>query len=296
MTANISNHTAVANLLNTFSASFNFGEAKEKLITDRKQRILQNVFSTTSKDTFVSLKVVFKPQEKIQELDKNYVAHLVFNTPYMLKEEYLNIQHIMKNKYNPDFCKVLDIVDLFIDEGMKSSMINVVDKKGYAKDITENLVFNTYTSNISTTDKNIAIVYFNKILQKGEGRHNKHFKKSYINVDLIYLIHSDNTMHPYFKIRLPYFDTRKISCVMPLIKSNKVYMYTDDKQLATQYIDTQKPFDLVEFDMRSYFKNLFDTQVIRTLSNKLKINKGELEQLSTNELKDYFVLAEMVSI
>jgi hypothetical protein len=296
MTTTISNQIAVNNLLRTFRDSFNFGEAKETILMDRKKRILQDIFAVTSIDTFVTLRIVFKPQEEIQELSENYMARLVFNTPYMLKEEYLNIQNIMVNMYKPEFDKVVDIVDWFVDEGIKSAVINVVDKKGYAKHIKENLNLNTYSSTIATTDKNIAIVYFNNILQKGEGRHNQHFKKSYINVELVYLIHSDNTMHPYFKIRLPYFDTKKISCVMPLGASNKVYMYTDDKQLATQYIDKQQPFDLVEADMRSYFKNLFDTQVVRTLSNKLKINKKELAQLSQDQLKEYFIIAEMVSI
>lgn len=296
MSTSFSNHRAVNNLFKTFSKHFNFNDVKESLIKDRFNYILRNVYTSTSPDSYVTAQVIFEPQEKIKDLDKNYLGRLVFNTPYMMKEEYINIGSIIETMYQPDFNKIINVIDWFIDEGTKTEIIKITDKKEYSENIENHLNANFHTFNISTTSKNVAMIYFNNILQKGEGFKDKHFKKSYINIDLIYLVHSDNTMHPYFKIRLPYFDNKKISCVTPIGRSNKMYIYTDDKTLTTQHINQEKCYELNENDIRHYFNKLFSNQIINVLSNRLKISKKELESLSVNELKEYFLLVEMVKI
>lgn len=302
MSTSFSNHRAVNNLFKKFSKHFTFTDVTESLIKDRFNYILRNVYTSTSPDSYVTAKVIFETQEKIKDLDKNYLGRLVFNTPYMMKEEYINISSIIETMYKPDFNKIINLIDWFIDEGTQTEVIKLPDKNIYSKNIENStnvknlLKDNFHTFNISSTNKNVAMICFNNILQKGEGSSDKHFKKSYINIDLIYLIHSDNTMHPYFKIRLPYFDNKKISCVTPIGKSNKLYIYTDDKTLNTQHIDQEKPSELIETDVRYYFNKLFSNQIINVLSNRLKISKKELEQLSANELKEYFLLVEMMKI
>lgn len=296
MSTSFSNHIAVDNLLKTFSKHFNFTDVRESLIKDRFNYILRNVYTSTSPDSYVTAKVIFETQEKIKDLDTNYLGRLIFNTPYMMKEEYINISSIIETMYKPDFNKIINLIDWFIDEGTKTEVIKLPDKSLYSTNVKNHLKDNFHTFNISSTNKNVAMICFNNILQKGEGLSDKHFKKSYINIDLIHLIHSDNTMHPYFKIKLPYFDNKKISCVTPIGKSNKLYIYTDDKTLTTQHIDQEKHSELTETDVRYYFNKLFSNQIINVLSNRLKISKKELEQLSANELKEYFLLVEMIKI
>lgn len=296
MSTSFSNHIAVNNLFKTFSKYFNFTDVKESLLKDRFNYILRNVYSSTSPDSYVTAKVIFETQEKIKDLDKNYLGRLVFNTPYMLKEEYINIGYIIETMYKPDVNKIINVIEWFIDEGEKAGVIKIPNKKENSKNVENCLNTNFHTFYINSTNKNVAIISFNNILQKGNCIRYKQFKKSYINIDLIYLIHSDNTMHPYFKIRLPYFDNKKISCVTPIGKSNKIYIYTDDKTLTTQYIDQEKHYELSETAMRCYFNKLFSNQVINLLSNRLKISKKELEQLSINELKEYFLLVDMMKM
>jgi hypothetical protein len=44
------------------------------------------------------------------------------------------------------------------------------------------------------------------------------------------------------------------------------------------------------------FRKLFENQIKNTVANRLKISKTELQNLNVEELKECFVLLEMVDI
>jgi hypothetical protein len=102
-------------------------------------------------------------------------------------------------------------------------------------------------------------------------------------------------MHPYFKIRLPYFENKKASVLLSM-KGDKVFLYLDDKQLYNTAIDLKTPEAPDESHLRDMFRKLFENQIKNTVANRLKISKTELQNLNVEELKEYFVLLEMVDI
>jgi len=297
------NHQESNYLIEILKNSYSFDSFEEQNKTDRSMNVLKTIYTAKTSDRLLTLEITFPSKTKTKNIEKNYQAHIAIiqnkpciQNPSMKRQDRLDFSKILENLYSPSFDQFTMLIDLFIEEGQKAGIIEVFDKKYVEKSLMSYLSSNMYSSKISLRDNNIGDVYFNNILQKGVGYNNRHFKKSYINVDILYLVHSDLTMHPYFKIRLPYSDNKKISYVMPLGKSNKVYMFKNDKKLTTQHIDTQKPFDLVESDIRSYFKKTFKDEVVKKLSNQLKLNKSDLAKLSQDQLKEYFVIAEMVKL
>jgi hypothetical protein len=296
------NHLDVNTLLKTFKNDFQFSKFKEEEKTDRRGYILKTVYTATSQVGQRDVEVVFNTPFQTNLTFKNMIAKLIFVDNEVsvfnsdkIRNDHRNIARMLEVMYTPDFDKITEMMDWFIDVGTQAGVINIVDKKYYKKSMESHLLANLYDTKIYMTDQNVADVYFNNILQKGEGIQSKHFKKSYINVDVIYLVHSDNTMHPYFKLRLPYFENKKISCVLSMT-GDKCYFFLDDGHLDKYHIDQQRPEALTESNIKDLFTQIFENQIKNTISTRLKISKTDLKDLTINDLKEYFVLVEMVNI
>lgn len=299
------NHIEVNNLLMTLKNDFQFNTFKEENYADRHGYVFKTMYEATSQVGQRDIEVTFmnplKTHKNQQQL-KHKIAKLVFVDNEVqvfnsdkIRNDVRSIVRMLETMYTPNFDKITEIMDWFIDVGTQAGVINVVDKKYYKKSIESHILSNHYDKKIHMTDQNIADVYFNNVLQKGDGIQAKHFKKSYINVDVIYLVHSDNTMHPYFKLRLPYFENKKISCVLSMT-GDKGYFFLDDNHLEKYHIDQQTPEALNESNINDMFTQLFEKQIKSTIAARLKISKTDLKDLTINDLKEYFVLVEMVNI
>lgn len=299
------NHIEVNNLLMTLKNDFQFNAFKEENYADRHGYVFKTMYEATSQAGQRDLEVIFLnplKTHKNQTQQKHKIAKLVFvdNEVQVFNSEKIRndaqtIVRMLETMYTPNFDRITEIMDWFIDVGTQAGVINVVDKKYYKKSMESHILAHYYDNKIHITDQNIADVYFNNVLQKGEGIQSKHFKKSYINVDLIYMVHSDNTMHPYFKLRLPYFENKKISCVLSMT-GDKCYFFLDDGHLDKYNIDQQTPEALTECNIKDLFTQLFENQIKNTISTRLKISKTDLKDLTINDLKEYFILVEMVNI
>lgn len=302
------NHADANFLLNAFKNDMKFVDYKEEQKLDRQERIIKTVYRAITPDGERNIEVIF-PSQHVTKIDiKNHIGTLSFVesdskvlSPNKIKSDKYQIADLLKKVYSPNFEKVAELVKWFSEEGEKSSVINVVDqyfssKNYYSKKIEDHLLANTYDTKITINDVNMATVYFNNILQKSEPNIRRNFKVSFINIDIMWLVHSDNTMHPYFNLKLPYFENKKVSCVMPLEGNDKIYFYYNNIGLTHDFIDTRTVYNLEEKAIRAIFKQNFENEIRNAIVKKLKINKSVLKDLPINELKEYFILVEMSEI
>jgi hypothetical protein len=103
-------------------------------------------------------------------------------------------------------------------------------------------------------------------------------------------------MHPYFKIRLPYSESRKASCVIPLSGNPIVYFMANDDKLRRECIDKLPSISMNEADLKDFFDKEFYKEMKTSISKTLKINKSDMDGITPEELKEYFVLVEMLKI
>lgn len=296
------NHLDVNNLLKTFD--FQYVDFKEEVKKDRNEYIRETIYTATRLEKG-DLVVSFDDFYKSKNSKKLNVAKLKFKYKNfdeqdyfvdIVKKESRLINDFFNSIYTPNYNKIHEILNLFIDEGQKSGMINIFYKRIDDQNLMKIFSGNTYTNTISMYDKNIGDVYFNNILQNGvEFRNKTHYKKSYINLDIMYLVHSDNTMKPYFKIRLPFFENKKITCLLSMT-GDKSYFTTYDRVFYSSLIDEKAMMSTDEDTIRTYFKELFKKQVISTVSSKLKISKKDLNKMTIEEIKEHFILIEMINI
>lgn len=297
------NHREANFILNTFKNDIQFEACKEDQQRDRQDRVIQTVYRAITPEGERNLEVIFPSQHVTKADIKHHIGTLSFVSkepkapcPNKIKEDKYQLAVLFRKVYSPNLDKVVELVKWFIAEGEQSSVIDVVEQYHYSKKIEQHLLANEYDTKITITDINVSKVYFNNILQKTESHLRKNFKTSYINVDIVWLVHSDNTMHPYFNVRLPYFETKKVSCIMPLEGSNKIYFYYNNNGLRMDFVDTRTFYDIEETNIRAIFKQMFENEVRNVLVKKLKIHKSELKDLSLDELKEYYILVEMTEI
>lgn len=292
----------VNSLLKTFD--FNYVDFQENIKKDRNECIRETTYTATRLEKG-DVVVSFNELYKTRQAKRNTVAKLRFQYKNLqdqdhfvdiVKKETRTINEFFNTMYMPNYNKINEIINLFIDEGQKSGMINTFYKRIDDQSLTKIFSSNVYTCAISMYDKNIGDVYFNNILQNGvEFKNKTHYKKSYINLDIMYLVHSDNTMQPYFKLRLPFFENKKITCLLSM-KGDQMYCSVYDRVWYVGTIDEKSVMKTDEDFLRSYFKGLFEKQVISTVSSKLKISKKDLNKMTIDEIKEHFILIEMINI
>lgn len=233
------------------------------------------------------------------EFQKDTKAKMTQYTPEAIQERVTlsqTVAEFVQKTYQPDFDRVLKIIEYFIEEGLKSGLFNHADLRDYEKTINAHMHINHYHGTVSFWHQNHSNITFKNVLQKGSGRSGKHFKKSFLSVSVIFLADSKNEVNPYFKIKLPKSSTSKITLIMPFSGGNKIYKVSNDEFLSNTPIDKMLSMAINQKILSNLFKNTFQEEIKKSISKTLKIKKPELDKLSADELKDYFVLVEMVKI
>lgn len=261
------------------------------------------VYVAKNEDLSWELNVAFSNRDRTNNgLEmKHYYPKITFrpstgSMTSLIKEKLVKLSEFLETKYSPDYDQITKIVDIFVEKGIESGFIHEVVHKKYEKKITTNFGMNRSSSQLEFKDKNIGTVSFNNILQKGSGEHYNYFKKSYINVEIIHLVQPDDTIQPFFMIKLPYSANNKITCVMPLNNADKFYLSATEEPLKTGYIRKLNTVNMNTVDLTDYFGNLFKTEVKNVISETLKIRLNDLHPLTTEELKEHFILVEMMKI
>lgn len=261
------------------------------------------VYVAKNEDLSWELNVAFSNRDRTNNgLEmKQYYPKITFrpstvSMTSLIKEKLVKLSEFLETKYSPDYDQITKIVDIFVEKGIESGFIHEVVHKKYEKKITTNFGMNRSSSQLEFKDKNIGTVSFNNILQKGSSKHSNYFKKSYINVEIIHLVQPDDTIQPFFMIKLPYSANNKITCVMPLNNADKFYLSATEEPLKTGYIRKLNTVSMNTADLTDYFGNLFKTAVKNVISETLKIRLNDLHPLTTEELKEHFILVEMMKI
>lgn len=240
-----------------------------------------------------------KQYAPIVQFQKDTKAKMTQYTPTSNQERLTlsqTIAEFLQNTYKPDFDRVLKVIEYFIEEGINSGLFNHVDIRKYKKNMSAHMHINHYHGIISLWNQNHSNITFNNVLQKGSGRTGKHFKKSFLSVDVVFLANSKSEVELYFKIKLPKSSTSKIILLIPLSGGNKIYQVTNDDSLIYNPIDKIVGMPINQKTLSNLFKDTLQDEIKKSISKTLKIKKTELDKLSADELKDYFVLVEMVKI
>lgn len=303
------NHPEANDLVAVFSKIFNFTEFNEEVSQNKESDFCLTTYTAKTDDCWdLSIEFynsknsktnqkVYYPDIKFRQLRKNVRNY----DEEQYKERRLKVKEmaeLLEKKYNPDFDRMIAVLKLFVQKGIECGLFKSLSEKKYKKTMKSHIDVNHYSGIITIGDNNFGTVTFNNILQKGakDYRGNTHFKKSYISVSIDYLAHSDNTLQPYFKIRLPYSESRKSSCVIPLSGSPIVYFVANDDKLRRQCIDTLISVPMEETALKEFFEQEFYKEMKTCISKTLKIDKSTLNGVTPEELKEYFVLVEMLKI
>ena len=76
-----------------------------------------------------------------------------------------------------------------------------------------------------------------------------------------------------------------------------MYVADSDNVLRDKYVDTLKTeVTLDDKAIEAFFEDELKNEVKNIIAGTLKIKKSELSGLTTDELKEYFILVEMVKI
>lgn len=303
------NHPEANYLVNIFSKVFNFTEFDEAASQNKEQHFCLTTYIAKTDDDWALIiefynsknsntdQKVYYPDIKFQQLGKR-VRNFDEEQYKERKQKLKDIVELMDKKYNPNFERMITVLKLFVEKGIECGLFKSLAERKYKKVMKSHVSANHYSGILSLTDNNFGTVTFNNILQKGVTgyRGTTHYKKSYISVSVDYLAHSDNTIHPYFKIRLPYSESRKSTCVIPMTGDPLVYFMSTDEKLRKECIDKLPSVSMDETVLKEFFDQEFYKEMKTSISKTLKIDKSTLNGVTPEELKEYFVLVEMLKI
>ena len=243
-----------------------------------------------------TIKKHFYPYVTFEKDMKSKMSHFNKDAVAERHQKSKEVAEFLQNLYTPDFDKVFDVLDIFIEQGLNSGMFKAVNVKRYKRHMTSHMHINHYHGSICLWDKNYSSITFNNVLQKGAGKNGTHFKKSFISVGVVHLVDSNNDVKAYFKIKLPMSANNKNTYVIPISGQDIMYLVGDEDSLRDTPIDKILSMPIKKEALTAYFKIEIEDEIKKTISRTLKIKKTELDNLSPDELKDYFVLVEMIKI
>lgn len=294
-------------LVSVFSTLFDFTtfsvNAKSESIYQR------HIMTYTAKSSDQWELIIEFRNEFTEKEEKQYAANIKFRKDdnrvsysdgtLVIEKREMNKKLIdfMTKAYNPNFDAMISVLKIFVKQGINSGLFGSIAEKKYKPELKSHFKINYYSGLIYLTDSNFGTITFNRLLQKGHvGYKGIHFKKSYISVGIEYLVNSDDTIHPYFTIRLPYSASRKGTCVIPFNGEQKIYFMPNDDSFRKTCIDKLYSLSTDEKTLKEFFDKEFDNEIKNAISNTLKIRKSELDGLTSDELKEYFILVEMIKI
>lgn len=298
LNANDANHFA-----KSLSPFFKWKEYHEEKQNNYPSFTGKTVYTAKNEDRSWELNIAFNNRDRTNNgLEmKHYYSELTFkpsktSMTSLIEEKLIKLSEFLETKYTPDYEPITKIVDIFATKGLESGLLHDVTHKKYTKKMTTYFGLSRYGNKLEFKNKNIATVSFNNILQKGSGKNSDYFKKSFINVEIIHLVQPDDTIQPYFMLKLPYSANNKITCVIPLNNAEKFYFSATEEPLKTGFLRKLNTVNINTVDLNEYFGSLFKKEVKNVIAETLKIRLNDLHQLTTEELKEYFILVEMIKI
>lgn len=295
------NKTEVNYFVKSLSPLFVFNQYNEDQQRYSDNDIANAIYKATTDDNKWVVEISFENKLKSSNEKLHYfpTINVRSNGPTMvsiLEQKSIEISKFLQEKYKPDFEKALNIVDIFIEKGIDSGFINSVEMKKYKQHMNTHFAPNGYYNELKFKDKNIATVSFNNILQKATGIKKNYFKKSYINIEIIHLVEPDQKIKPYFKIKLPYSAHNKIICIIPINKAEKMYFTANQQPLNNGFLRQLNSIDIDNQSLTDFFANQFKAEAKNVICETLKMRKSDINELTIDELKEYFVLVEMIKI
>jgi len=291
------NHLEANNLLKIFSGHFNCTEFNTEMHQDKKTTF-QYIARTPDKWNIVISFTDEKPQ-------KSYYPSIIFikerdlsnkKNPQDRQKKKKELADFMQLHYRPDFDRMINVLKIFTDQGIKSGLFNSAIGRKYKTHMKSHININHYRGQVMICDNNFCTIKFNRLLQKASGYKRDHYKQSYMSVSLDFLVHSDSSVHPYFKIRLPYNDKKKTTCVIPLSGEAKVYFLNNDDGLRKKPVDQMKSHSMDSEKLESYFAVEFQNEIKMLIVKTLNISKSDIKDATAEDLKSYFELIEMIKI
>lgn len=207
------------------------------------------------------------------------------------------IEH-MQTMYKPNFERAIEIIKIFLQQGLNTGIYNDVQLIPHSGHIRAQ--FYRYENNhngynrLFFNHKVVSKIIFNNLLQTLRAGEKK-FKNSHLTIDIIYLVSKDNRLNPYFKIRLPYSSHKKINCILSF-DCSKMYCVSEDSDLKKDFIDTLEQHPTDNEYLEQLFRAEFKKEIIRVIVKTLKIKRTELVKMTDDELKSHFILIEMVKL
>lgn len=295
------NKTEVNHFVKSLSALFSFQKYNEEIKPSNYANRLDTVYTATTKDDSWCVEVAFNKRvntcvERVHQLPEIKFRPNVISMKSIIEYKCIEIAEHFQKMYEPDFNNVNNIINIFIEKGIHSGLIHSVEMKEYNQHMGSHLTADNNTTHVMFRDKNVSVVTFNNILQRTNRKHPKPFKTSYINVDLIHMVQPDQTIRPYFKIKLPYSANNKIVLIVPVNRPKIVYMTSNEQALKTNFLRKLNTLNMDNKSIGSYFEELFENESKHIICDTLNMKRKDIDALTTNELKEYFVLVEMVKI
>lgn len=279
---------------NEYYDGFNGCESTKYIAQSEEGWQLVTQFYGEKKDNMIRKK--FYPYISFEKDMKSKMTHFNKEAIAERNQQSQNIANFLQNRYTPDFDKVFNILDIFIEQGVNSGMFKDINVKRYKGHMNSHVHINHYHGSISLRYKNYCSITFNNVLQNGACKNGKNFKKTFISVNIVHLVDSNNDVKPYFKIKLPTSAKNKNTYVIPISGQETIYLVGDDDSLRYTPIDKILSMAIKKEALTNYFKLEIENEIKTTISKTLKIKKTELDNLTADELKDYFMLVEMIKI
>jgi len=209
-------------------------------------------------------------------------------------EKVNTIANHFNNWYKPNFDKMIAMVKLFINQGLNSGIYRDIDFKDFQKHSSSFFIhynFNEYLK-IVFNHQTFAHITFNNVLQTLRAGQ-QDYKKSHINIDILYLVKADKSVAPYFRVRLPYTAHRKVNWIISF-DCSEMYITSTEHDFRKNYLDELEVHPTNDEYINNLFENIFNDEVIKGISKALKIKRADLKKLNQAELRDYMTLADMV--
>lgn len=295
------NKTEINHFVKSLSPLFSFQKYNEEIKSSNYANRLDTCYTATTQDDSWCVEVSFNKRVDAGRQQSQQYPEIIFkpnviSMQSIIEHKGIEIAEYFQKLYNPDFNTVSNIINIFIEKGIHSGLVHNVEMKEYSHHISTHLTPNNHRTQLIFRDKNRAVVKFNNILQRNNRKHPNPFKTSYINIDLIHMIQPDQTIKPYFKIKLPYSANNKIVLIVPVSNPKIVYLTSNEQALKNNFLRKLNTIDINNESIGNYFKTLFENESKNIICDTLNLKRKDIDALTTNELKEYFMLVEMVKI
>lgn len=297
-------YSTTKSLLNRFKDHYSFENFNRSEGIDYHDNLnsMTYEFDITNQNWRIDFR--FKNNNKTKILSQQYQTsisfkHIGYNRPRKMEmNEFCQEASKKINEiYQPDFSLPMNVINWFVEEGKLNNAIHQTQLLCYEPKLESHLTIDSHCHGQTCfIEKKVMQITHDTLVQDGKGYQNKYYKKSILRMEIVFMIHSDNTLHPYFKLMLPYNADKKITCFFPFEDKTKVILLEKDKVLKKQFIDTLTASVYDENKFKTYFNHFFKKEVVTGIAKKLEIDKSELIELPEEKLDEYLTVVNMLRI